>query len=244
MSRIEVYVNNLFAAIPDSREAREMKQNIIDSMEDNYQALRDAGKNENEAFGEVISQFGTVDEIREALGVQSNAGQEGGTPVPPEMLEDYLVFRKKFALLLPAGIVLCVLGLVVMLFLEPLLGDLSSAFLFLFAALGAGLIVYICLEEDSWNKIEKSWKQGQETVRYQPEEILKEEPETEFPQYDKKRRKRLASRISSVIMLAATLWFFVQGFWFGHWGTAWVVFPVAGVGCALMEELLKLVMGR
>ena len=32
MSRIEVYVNNLFAAIPDSREAREMKRNIIDSM--------------------------------------------------------------------------------------------------------------------------------------------------------------------------------------------------------------------
>ena len=135
MSRIEVYVNNLFAAIPDSREAREMKRNIIDSMEDNYQALRDAGKNENEAFGEVVSQFGTVDEIREALGVQTGAGQEGGTPVPPEMLEDYLVFRKKYALLLPAGIVLCVLGLVVMLFLEPLLGDMAGAFLFLFAAL-------------------------------------------------------------------------------------------------------------
>lgn len=243
MSRIEVYVNNLFAAIPDSREAREMKRNIIDSMEDNYQALRDAGKNENEAFGEVVSQFGTVDEIREALGVQTGAGQEGGTPVPPEMLEDYLVFRKKFALLLPAGIVLCVLGLVVMLFLEPLLGDMASAFLFLFAALGAGLIVYICLEEDSWSKIEKSWKRGQGPVRYQPEEAPEKEPEREVSPH-KKRRKRLTGRINSVIMLAATLWFLVQGFWLGHWGTAWVVFPVAGVACALMKELVKLVMER
>ena len=243
MSRIEVYVNNLFAAIPDSREAREMKRNIIDSMEDTYQALRDAGKNENEAFGEVVSQFGTVDEIREALGVQTGAGQAGGTPVPPEMLEDYLVFRKKFALLLPAGIVLCVLGLVVMLFLEPLLGDMASAFLFLFAALGAGLIVYICLEEDSWSKIEKSWKRGQGPVRYQPEEAPEEEPEREVSPH-KKRRKRLTGRINSVIMLAATLWVLVQGLWLGHWGTAWVVFPVAGVACALMKELVKLVMER
>ncbi len=243
MSRVEVYVNNLFAAIPDSQEAREMKRNIIDSMEDNYQALRDAGKNDNEAFGEVISQFGTVDEIREALGVQTNTMQEGGTPVPPEMLEDYLVFRKKFALLLPAGIVLCVLGLVMMLLLEPLLGDLSSAFLFLFAALGTGLIVYICLEQSSWDKIEKSWKQEQEGVRYQPEEMPEEEPKTKVHSA-KKRRKRLAGRISSVIMLGATLWFLVQGFWFEHWGTAWVAFPVAGVSCALMEELLKLVMER
>ena len=64
MSKIQIYVENSFASLPRTKEVAEVKMNIIESMEERYEALLKEGKNENEAFGAVISEFGSMDEIR------------------------------------------------------------------------------------------------------------------------------------------------------------------------------------
>lgn len=69
MTKIQNYVENVFAGLPKTKEAVEMKLGIIDSMEEKYSELLSMGKNENEAFGEVIADFGSIEEIREELGL-------------------------------------------------------------------------------------------------------------------------------------------------------------------------------
>ena len=54
MSKIQIYVENSFASLPRTKEVAEVKMNIIESMEERYEALLKEGKNENEAFGAVI----------------------------------------------------------------------------------------------------------------------------------------------------------------------------------------------
>ena len=54
MTKIQNYVENVFSGIPKTKEAVEMKLGIIDSMEEKYAELIAGGKNEHEAFGEVI----------------------------------------------------------------------------------------------------------------------------------------------------------------------------------------------
>lgn len=72
MDQIQNYVDTMFASLPDTAEVREMKRNILENMQEHYEELRRNGKNENEALGAVFSQFGNIDEIKKALGIQGN----------------------------------------------------------------------------------------------------------------------------------------------------------------------------
>ena len=89
---IRTYVENVFSSLPQSKEAVEMKLHIIESMEDKYDALLAEGKGEAEAFGVVIGEFGSVEEILESLGVSSKEA-EPVQPAPQE-LQDKHYLRK------------------------------------------------------------------------------------------------------------------------------------------------------
>lgn len=246
MNQIRVYVDNVFAAIPDSPEAREMKRNILESMEDAYQELREQGKSENEALGQVISQFGSVEEIREALGLEQAMPETEYAPaadfsaaLSPDLLEEYMLFRQRYSLMIALGVALCVLGVAAFMFMEGLLGENAAiGVLCLFLSAGAAILVYTSIQKESWNKLEKNWKKGQKLA--QAEASFASSNSKKDKKEAKKRIKRQAEKLSGVIMLAATLIFFVGGFCFGRWGVVWVVFPIGGVLCALMEEILGL----
>ncbi len=247
MNQIRVYVNNVFAAIPDTPEAREMKRNILESMEDAYQELREQGKSENEALGQVISQFGSVEEIREALGLLeqdsadsfSASAQDFSASLSPDLLEEYMLFRQRYGMMIALGVALCVLGLAAFMFMEGLLGDNAAiGVLCLFLSAGAAILIYTSVQKESWDKLEKNWKKGKQSAPADPP--LKSSDSKKDKKEAKKRIKRKAENLSGVIMLAATLIFFVGGFCFDKWGVVWVVFPIGGVLCALMEEILGL----
>ena len=80
MTKIQNYVENVFAGLPKTREAMEMKLGMIDSMEERYDALLAEGKSENEAFGAVISGFGSMEELRQALGAAEELPQRWAAP--------------------------------------------------------------------------------------------------------------------------------------------------------------------
>lgn len=64
MDTIKNYVETLFLEFPNTKEVQRAKQEILTIMEDHYLALIDEGKSEHEAIGQVISEFGSVDELR------------------------------------------------------------------------------------------------------------------------------------------------------------------------------------
>ena len=67
----------------------------------------------------------------------------------------------------------------------------------------------------------------------------------------KQRRKRLeadgqpsiesiSDNLSGIIMLTATAIYLLCGFVWGNWHPSWVVFPIGGLLCAILESVLKL----
>ena len=69
MSKVTEYIDNLFYLMPRTNAAAEMRQKLIESSEDKYEALLSWGRSEEEALGIVVGEFGSMEEICEELGV-------------------------------------------------------------------------------------------------------------------------------------------------------------------------------
>ena len=70
MEIIRTYLENMFISLPATPEVIRAKRELLDMMEDKYRQLRAEGRTENEAVGTVIAEFGNLDELAEALGIE------------------------------------------------------------------------------------------------------------------------------------------------------------------------------
>lgn len=238
MSKIEIYVENSFASLPRTQEVAEVKRNITESMEERYEALLKEGKNENEAFGAVISEFGSMDEIRQELGISEDPYStdipfsEGAVPapvptsIPEELLRGYEAFRNRFAIAITAGVVLCILAVVMLQIFEAIFGEgfLAMTIFFLLIAAGVSLFVYFGMQKSYWEEQLDSYRA----------------PEANYTHHHAHKGKNdtLAGRLSGAIMLTATAMYLILGFLFDLWHPGWVVFPVGGILCGIVETLI------
>ncbi len=53
------------------------------------------------------------------------------------------------------------------------------------------------------------------------------------------RRKNTVGRIQTILMLIATVVFLLLGFLGNYWYIAWVVYPVAGIACAIVSVIAE-----
>ena len=67
METIRNYLETMFMQLPNTREVKQAKRELSQMMEDKYNELISEGSSENEAVGTVISEFGNLDELSEAL---------------------------------------------------------------------------------------------------------------------------------------------------------------------------------
>ncbi len=70
MNTLKSYLESMFAKMPNTPEMRRAKDELWQMMEDKYNELLDEGKNENEAVGTVISEFGNLEELSKELGLE------------------------------------------------------------------------------------------------------------------------------------------------------------------------------
>ena len=63
MDAIKTYLDNVFAAYPQSNEVQSLKRDMLANMEEKYAMLRQSGKSEHEAAYSVIPNFGSIEEI-------------------------------------------------------------------------------------------------------------------------------------------------------------------------------------
>lgn len=87
MEDISKYLDNLFAQLPNTPEARHAREELGQMMEDRYAELRAKGMGEKDAASAAIAEFGSLEEVRESLGLsqQSAAPQPTNTrPAAPQ----------------------------------------------------------------------------------------------------------------------------------------------------------------
>lgn len=69
MDRIKKYLDNLFLGLPETPDVLRAKAELMQMMEDKYEELINEGKSEEETFGIVVSEFGSLQELAEELGI-------------------------------------------------------------------------------------------------------------------------------------------------------------------------------
>ncbi len=70
MEIIRNYLDSMFANLPNNPAVIKAKDELWQIMEDKYNELMSEGKSENEAVGTIISEFGNLSELAEALGLE------------------------------------------------------------------------------------------------------------------------------------------------------------------------------
>ncbi|WP_225046756.1 hypothetical protein [Lacticaseibacillus kribbianus] len=147
METLKTYLDGLFASVPMTAKTKKAKQDLLDLMTDHYHSELAKGKTQAEAIGLVIGEFGDVDELLDALEVDSASGKRRATGqsarplVTPDEAEGFWAGTERFAQLLGLGIALIIggLGLTV---LASNTGDALPALVFL-ATTGAGIALII-----------------------------------------------------------------------------------------------------
>lgn len=62
MEKLITYVDNTFSGVPQTPEIIELKTEVLNRMEVNYNELKNEGKSENEIIGIIISNFSDISE--------------------------------------------------------------------------------------------------------------------------------------------------------------------------------------
>ncbi len=104
MNTIRNYLESMFANLPNTPEVIKAKCELGQMMEDKYTELINEGKSDNEAVAQVISEFGNLEELGDALGISRILSEQNDTAgktrqVSAEDAERYLADSSHYALL-------------------------------------------------------------------------------------------------------------------------------------------------
>ncbi|MGN0347502.1 MAG: permease prefix domain 1-containing protein [Lachnospiraceae bacterium] len=147
MDMIKGYLESMFANYPNTPEVVRAKSELLQMMEDKYSELISEGKNENEAIGTVISEFGNLDEIAESLGISQIAQSVAMAParrkVTLDEIKSYLETEKQSASNIALGVACCIVCVV-----PPIIAEMFGWYdimgvLCMFALITAGVIIFI-----------------------------------------------------------------------------------------------------
>lgn len=88
METIRLYIDNMFLGIEETTRVKVAKAELLAMMEDKYHELKDQGLNENEAVGQVISEFGNLEELAEDLGLEKELGGKNKQAVVVDYIDE------------------------------------------------------------------------------------------------------------------------------------------------------------
>ncbi|MBM6614751.1 hypothetical protein JTF06_07585 [Desemzia sp. RIT804] len=127
-------------------------------------------------------------------------------------------FQPRFAKAIASGVVLCILAPISLLISTLFLGDenaLSVVFLLSFVAAGVFLFVFYGI---LYSTYERLLAEGD----YTPEKLKVE---------------KTSENIAGIVFPIAGGIYVISGFLFDAWGTAWIIFPVAGICFAIFSAV-------
>lgn len=210
-TKIKNYVEVLFRDIPNTQKAQELKEEILSTLNDHFEAHIAEGKSENQAYTESLADLGDVDELLKGL-------------EPDKDLKEKIdVFRQKRAKNTSIAVMLYILGIVCVIGfstipdmlnvgrtdLFPIIGVIS---MFLFVAVATGLIIYtnMSMPQDVSHYISQTHGKHHE-IHYNG---------------DSKGLRILASFMKVYWTLVLVIYLTVS-FSTGMWGWTWLIWVIA-----------------
>lgn len=209
MNTLKSYLESMFAKMPNTREVLRAKDELWQMMEDKYMELIAEGKNENEAVGTVISEFGNLEELSGVLGLENafsyqpaggDTAQEAGIydrqPLSFEEAKQYVDELARQGFFVSIGVMLCIFSVI-----WPILSEtfnwsqaLGVTGMMLFIAAAVFLFVYSGIMVGKWDYIKK----GNYMIDFDTAKVMQNE-QSRF-------RKDYAVRLTIGIILCVLCW--------------------------------------
>ena len=209
MNTLKSYLESMFAKMPNTREVLRAKDELWQMMEDKYMELIAEGKNENEAVGTVISEFGNLEELSGVLGLENafsyqpaggDTTQEAGIydrqPLSFEEAKQYVDELVRQGFFVSIGVMLCIFSVI-----WPILSEtfnwsqaLGVTGMMLFIAAAVFLFVYSGIMVGKWDYIKK----GNYMIDFDTAKVMQNE-QLRF-------RKDYAVRLTIGIILCVLCW--------------------------------------
>lgn len=216
--KLRAYMEELFGQVAPTKQAVEMKEEILQNLVDKYHDLLEEGKSPEAAYNIAVASIGDTDELLSVF-----RGKSGGDLGA----KDAERRRRGDALRVTAAVMLYILSVVPLIVLEatrPEYEDsIGVALMFVMIAAGTGLLIY--------NGMTKS--------RYQKKEDSIVEEFKEFKEWKTQSSpSRQAMRaINGAVWSLAVVAYIVVSFATGAWHITWVIFLIA----VALEGIVKAV---
>jgi len=212
--KLRAHMDHLFRDVPPTKQATEIKEEILQNITDKYHDLLAEGKTEEAAYNIAVASIGDLSELLQSL-------KENKSSQYAEASTEYQNWKKKSAVRVTIAVMLYILSLVPAIVMDMLnMGDIGALGMFTIIAVATGLLVYNNMTKPAHNKADdtiaeefKEWQENNDT--------------------NKQTWKAINGALWSIIVAL----YFIISFSTGAWYVTWVIFLIGGA----VESILKLI---
>ncbi len=204
--KLRHYIDDLFANAPSTVRAVELKEEMYQNLMDKYNDLINEGKSEESAYNIAVASIGDVDSLISGLSSERN-------PVSQKN-------RTRSGILVAIAIGLYILSPVPVILIQD---EFGLMFLFLFAAVATGLLIY----------------NGATQERYVKADDTMVEEFKEWKQNGKQKNKAAEAIVGSFWLIAVCV-YIVVSFMTGAWHITWIIFLIAAAVASLIRGIFML----
>ena len=215
--KLRWYVDELFEETAPTKKAVELKEEMIQNLQDKYRDLIAEGKTPEAAYNIVVAGIGDVSALLREL-------------ERDELYDtsEYEEARRKSAMITSIAVMMYILCALPLIVLSILVGTSSSTLiglvcLFVIAAAATGLLIYNSMT--------------QPRPHCDSDTMVEEFREWQHETHDRRKmRKAISSALWSVIVAL----YFIISFTTGAWGITWIIFIIGGAVESLIEVFLSM----
>lgn len=214
-NKLRAYMEELFSEVTPTKQAVELKEEILQNLMDKYHDLLAEGKSPEAAYNIAVSSIGDTDELLSTL-------KQGTQTFSQEQLENR---RKKSAILISISVMLYILSVIPVILFEQFGYEIIGvSLMFIMVAIATGLIIYNAMTKPKYLKKDDS--------------MVEEFKEWKTNQYSPNRSVMKA--INSAIWSITVVIYMIISFTTFAWHITWVLFLIAAAVQGVVKAVFEL----
>lgn len=226
--KLKDYMENLFRDVPDTEQAREIKEEILQNITDKYHDLLAEGKTEEAAYNIAIEGIGDLSELLDSLkengsGSSSASKENSENKMYSANQAEYMEWKKKSAVRTAIAVMLYILCVVPPIICESIQvnENLGAVFLFVFIAAATGILIFNNMTKPSFTK-------NGDTMA---DEFMEWKHKNDV---NKQTRRSVRQALWSLIVVL----YFVISFTTGAWHMTWLIFPLGAAVQSILNACM------
>lgn len=212
-SKMQSYINSLFSGVPRTRQAQDLRDELLGNMQERYEDYLREGKTESQAYSLTVASMGDIDEL--IAEVMPN----------DEFRREAQEYRTRKARNTAIAVAMYILGPAIIVGASTMEGDhaqtQSVVLMLVLAAIATALLIYTHMS----------------TPLAYKDFDAEERREHEF---ERTRGRKIMNGLSSIYWTIIASTYFLISFLAHAWRISWLIWPVAWILLEILEIIFKL----